>query len=90
MVSETPNPDSVDLDLLSTKQVLSLINSADHQVPKAIAACLDDIEQGVDLIVKSFAQQGRLIIWERGHPVAWVFWMRWNVRLRLVWITARY
>lgn len=61
MVSETPNPDSVDLDLLSTKEVLRVINSADKQVPQAIDSCLDEIEKAVNLIVDSFEQGGRLI-----------------------------
>lgn len=61
MVSETPNPDSVNLDLISTKAVLEVINSADKQVPEAITPCLDDIEQAVKLVVSSFEQQGRLI-----------------------------
>ncbi len=61
MVSETPNPDSVDLDLISTKQVLSVINNADKQVPEAISACLSDVEAAVELVVNSFEQQGRLI-----------------------------
>lgn len=61
MVSETPNPESADLDLISTKDVLEVINSADKQVPEAITPCLDDIEQAVKLVVSSFEQEGRLI-----------------------------
>lgn len=61
MVSETPNPESADLDLSSTREVLAVINSADKQVPEAITPCLDDIEQAVKLVVQSFEQEGRLI-----------------------------
>lgn len=61
MVSETPNPDSVNLDLVSTKEVLEVINAADKQVPEAITPCLNDIEQAVKLVVNSFEREGRLI-----------------------------
>lgn len=61
MVSETPNPESTDLDLLPTTALLELMNRADQSVPDAIASCLDDISRAVALVVQSFDQGGRLI-----------------------------
>lgn len=61
MVSETRNPDTYDLDLINTEQLLTKINQADAIVPDAIKACIPNIGQAVDEIVKSFNKGGRLI-----------------------------
>lgn len=61
MVSETRNPDTFDLDLINTEQLLTKINQADAIVPDAINACIPDIALAVDEIVKSFNKGGRLI-----------------------------
>ncbi|WP_433529611.1 N-acetylmuramic acid 6-phosphate etherase [Micromonospora sp. CA-263727] len=49
--TERRNPLSVDLDLMSTRDVLSVINEADRRVPTAVAAVLDGIVASVDLAV---------------------------------------
>ncbi|MDO3702148.1 N-acetylmuramic acid 6-phosphate etherase [Micromonospora sp. C28SCA-DRY-2] len=49
--TERRNPLSVDLDLMSTREVLSVINEADRRVPGAVAAVLDEIAETVDLAV---------------------------------------
>jgi N-acetylmuramic acid 6-phosphate etherase len=49
--TERRNPDSRELDLMSTPEVLRVINEADETVPLAVAAVLDDIAQAVDLAV---------------------------------------
>ncbi|MEV1143070.1 N-acetylmuramic acid 6-phosphate etherase [Micromonospora sp. NPDC049799] len=49
--TERRNPLSVDLDLMSTRDVLSVINDADRRVPAAVAAVLDQIATTVDLAV---------------------------------------
>lgn len=49
--TEQRNPHSVDLDLMSTRDVLSVISEADRRVPAAVAAVLDKIAEAVDLAV---------------------------------------
>ena len=49
--TERRNPHSVDLDLMSTRDVLTVINEADRRVPAAVAAVLDEIAETVDLAV---------------------------------------
>ncbi|MFF0721276.1 N-acetylmuramic acid 6-phosphate etherase [Micromonospora sp. NPDC003816] len=49
--TERRNPLSVDLDLMSTRDVLAVINEADRRVPAAVAAALDRIAESVDLAV---------------------------------------
>ncbi|WP_428983653.1 N-acetylmuramic acid 6-phosphate etherase [Psychrosphaera aquimarina] len=61
MVSETRNPDTFDLDLVNTEQLLIKINQADAIVPVAIKSCIPQIGKAVDEIVKSFNKGGRLI-----------------------------
>lgn len=49
--TERRNPDSVDLDLLPTRQILGLINDADRVVAPAVAAALDPLAEAVELAV---------------------------------------
>jgi N-acetylmuramic acid 6-phosphate etherase len=49
--TERRNPASRELDLMSTRDVLRLINEADRSVPLAVAAVLDGIARAVDLAV---------------------------------------
>ncbi|MET7751221.1 N-acetylmuramic acid 6-phosphate etherase [Micromonospora sp. NPDC005367] len=49
--TERRNPLSVDLDLMSTRDVLAVINEADRLVPAAVADVLDQIAAAVDLAV---------------------------------------
>lgn len=49
--TERRNPHSTDLDLMSTRDVLTVINDADRRVPAAVAAVLDEIAATVDLAV---------------------------------------
>jgi N-acetylmuramic acid 6-phosphate etherase len=60
-LSESRNPDTLDLDTLSTLQVLERINQADQQVALVIRQLLPDIAKAVDAIVAAFSQGGRLI-----------------------------
>ncbi|MDQ7907831.1 N-acetylmuramic acid 6-phosphate etherase [Phytohabitans sp. ZYX-F-186] len=58
--TERRNPDSVDLDLLSTREVVRVINDADRTVPTAVAAVLDEIAAAVDLAVAAI-RSGRRV-----------------------------
>lgn len=61
LVTEARNPRSLDLDRLSTGNILRLINSEDRSVPDAVAGELPRIEEAVELVVAAFRSQGRLI-----------------------------
>jgi N-acetylmuramic acid 6-phosphate etherase len=61
LVSEARNPRSTDIDLMSTAQVLELINAEDGLVPQAVGKTLPDVARAVDAIVHAFGQGGRLI-----------------------------
>lgn len=58
--TERRNPDSVDLDLMSTRDVVRVINEADRKVPVAVAAVLDEIVAAVDLAVRAL-RDGRRV-----------------------------
>ena len=59
--TERRNERARDLDLLSTREVVALMNDEDARVPQAVRACLDDIARAIDGIVERFHAGGRLI-----------------------------
>ncbi|ENM3850592.1 N-acetylmuramic acid 6-phosphate etherase [Vibrio cholerae] len=61
LVSEGRNPDTMDIDLLSSQEIVERLNQQDKQVPLAVEAVLPQIAQAVDKITASFKQGGRLI-----------------------------
>jgi N-acetylmuramic acid 6-phosphate etherase len=60
LITEARNPATFDIDSKSTLQILRLINAEDKKVPKSIEKAIPRIARGVELIVKSFKQGGRL------------------------------
>jgi N-acetylmuramic acid 6-phosphate etherase len=61
LTTEARNPRSMDLDRLSTGNVLRLINSEDSAVAEAVAWELPYIEEAVEFVVAAFRSGGRLI-----------------------------
>ena len=61
LVSEGRNPDTMDIDLLSSQETVERLNQQDKQVPLAVEAVLPQIAQAVDKITAAFKQGGRLI-----------------------------
>jgi N-acetylmuramic acid 6-phosphate etherase len=61
LISESRNPDTLDIDIVSTEQVLARINQLDQAVPIVVAQCIPQIAIVVDAVVLAFAQGGRLI-----------------------------
>lgn len=61
LISESRNPDTMDLDTLSTLEMLTCINDEDKKVPEAIRLVIPDIAQAVDLAAKALQDGGRLI-----------------------------
>lgn len=59
--TEQRNPRSMDLDLLSTEEILRIINEEDRSVPLAVAAEIPNIARGVDALVGALRAGGRVI-----------------------------
>ena len=57
---EERNPETVHIDLMSTKEILQVINGEDHKVADAVQAVLPQIEKAVDIVVTSLSNGGRL------------------------------
>ncbi|CNB32911.1 N-acetylmuramic acid 6-phosphate etherase [Yersinia intermedia] len=61
LISESRNPATMELDKLSTLEMLTCFNDEDRKVPEAIRLVLPAIVQAVDLAAESLKQGGRLI-----------------------------
>jgi len=61
LVTEDQNPQTMDIDLLSSAEIVAKINLQDHQVSQAVSKVLPNISKAVDIIVDAFEQGGRLI-----------------------------
>jgi N-acetylmuramic acid 6-phosphate etherase len=61
LISEGRNPETMDLDLLSTQALVECINRQDKQVPLAVEKVLPAVVQAVDKIILAFKKGGRLI-----------------------------
>ena len=61
LVSEGRNPQTFDIDLLPTLEILKRINDEDRGVPEAVAAVMPEIALAVDRIVEAFKKGSRLV-----------------------------
>ncbi|KRA51483.1 N-acetylmuramic acid 6-phosphate etherase [Devosia sp. Root635] len=61
LVSEARNPATVQIDLMSTQQILAAMNAEDAQVSGAVQQELPHIAAAVDKIVDAFKAGGRLV-----------------------------
>lgn len=59
--TEARNPNTMDLDLLSTTEILEKINNEDKNVPIAVEKAIPSIAKVVDALVNVFEKGGRLI-----------------------------
>ncbi|MCQ9060550.1 N-acetylmuramic acid 6-phosphate etherase [Vibrio sp. 378] len=60
LVSEGRNPDTMDIDLLPSLDIVQLINQQDKLVPLAVEKVLPEIAEAVDKITEAFKVGGRL------------------------------
>ncbi|HHF3127045.1 TPA: N-acetylmuramic acid 6-phosphate etherase [Vibrio alginolyticus] len=60
LVSEGRNPDTMDIDLLPSLDIVQRINQQDKLVPLAVEKVLPEIAQAVDKITEAFKVGGRL------------------------------
>lgn len=61
LTTETRNERTMNLDTLSTKEVLTIMNEEDKKVPLAVAEALPQIDAVVKQTIASFEKGGRLI-----------------------------
>ena len=61
LISEGRNPDTMDIDLLSSIDIVKRLNNQDKLVPQAVEKVLPDIAEAVDKITQAFKNSGRLI-----------------------------
>ncbi|WP_300559866.1 N-acetylmuramic acid 6-phosphate etherase [Companilactobacillus sp.] len=59
--TEQRNPKSMNLDQMSTSEILHVMNQEDHKVPQQIRKSLPQIDEAVKQIIHSFKLGGRLI-----------------------------
>lgn len=59
-ITEGRNPKATNLDMLSSREILQLMNEEDMTVACAVGAVLDQVAEAVDLVVSSLAAGGRL------------------------------
>ena len=61
LISEERNPNTMDIDVLGTAEILRVINREDRSVPDAVEKVIPDIARAVNRIVDAFGKGGRLI-----------------------------
>jgi N-acetylmuramic acid 6-phosphate etherase len=61
LVTESPNPESLELDRLDTVQVLELINAEDATVAIRVHQQIPQIAKAVEMIYEALSKNGRLI-----------------------------
>ena len=59
--TEARNPETMNLDRMSVREILEALNREDRQVPETIARALPQIEKAVELVVRALQSDGRLI-----------------------------
>lgn len=61
LVTESLNPETKDIDIMTTKEIVQLINHEDHRVADAVKDEIKYIVKAADIIAEAFKKGGRLI-----------------------------
>lgn len=61
LLTEKRNPRSVDIDRMSAREIVDLINSEDRHVPEAVGAVAEKVAAAAELVAAQLAAGGRLI-----------------------------
>ena len=61
LVTESRNPDSYEVDIMTTEEIVRLMNKEDKKVPEAVEKEIPYIVEAVDIISQAFKDGGRLI-----------------------------
>lgn len=59
--TELINRDTVDIDMVGTYDILTMINNEDMKIAEAVRKCIPQIAKAVDITVRNFLHRGRLI-----------------------------
>lgn len=65
-VTEKTNPDTVDIDISSSYEIVKMINNEDMKVALKVSEKLSDIAKATDAVSKSFISGGRLLYFGAG------------------------
>lgn len=66
ILTEKRNPNSINIDIVSTKEIVEMINNEDFKVAEAVKKELDKISEAVDLISQAFLSSGSLLYFGAG------------------------
>jgi len=66
ILTEKRNPSSGNIDIVSTKEIVEIINNEDKKVAVAVENELDNIAQAVDIIAEAFLKGGNLLYFGAG------------------------
>ena len=66
LVTESRNPNSYEVDMMDTVEVVRLFNSEDKKVAQAVDKEIEYISQAVDIVTESFKKGGRLCYFGAG------------------------
>lgn len=61
LISESRNPQTMDIDLLPSLEIVKRLNEQDRLVPAAVEKVLPDVAIAVDKITEAFKKGGRLV-----------------------------
>ncbi|MDA0712232.1 MAG: N-acetylmuramic acid 6-phosphate etherase, partial [bacterium] len=61
LLTEQRNPASANIDAVSTREALAIINNQDKQVALSVEAEIDAIARATDLVAEALAAGGRLL-----------------------------
>ena len=68
IATEQRNPNTMNIDSLSTHEMIRLINREDHRVAEAVSQVTEEIAKAVDVIADRLSKGGRLIYCGAGTP----------------------
>lgn len=60
LITESVNPNTIDIDISSTKKIIKLISDEDRKIPKAVYEQRESIEAAIELIYKQSKNGGRI------------------------------
>lgn len=66
ILTEQRNPASINIDIVSTREIVEIINKEDFKVAAAVEKELDKISQAVDIISEAFLNDGNLLYFGAG------------------------
>lgn len=66
IITEKTNPNTINIDISSTLEIVNMINEEDLKVAKKISENKDDIAKAVDIISENFLKGGRLFYFGAG------------------------